>query len=182
MPPRKRAHGITIDEGGANPSKKGRQKRPLSDKDKGKTPRFDRATTGSQVALSEPDDDQPLQSRANSAPPVAPVPLVIPSPRLLNRFKTDGLRTILEEKLLSTEGLKGRCKKKAGDFRHVKSVMVGGVKVGCSSNIINNVLERVTWFEHDCEGLVTAQFLDDLKGWLASLLSDVTPRWMDAGV
>uniref|UniRef100_M1DY64 Polyprotein protein n=1 Tax=Solanum tuberosum TaxID=4113 RepID=M1DY64_SOLTU len=59
--------------------------------------------------------------------------------------------------------------------------MLRGVEVGCS-DIINVVFERATGFEHDYECLVTAQSLDDLKGWLAPLFFDVTPRWMDAGV
>uniref|UniRef100_M1DT02 Putative plant transposon protein domain-containing protein n=1 Tax=Solanum tuberosum TaxID=4113 RepID=M1DT02_SOLTU len=48
-----------------------------------------------------------------------------------------------------------KSKKKASEFRPIKSIMVRGVEVGCCSDIINDVLERATGFEHDSECLGT---------------------------
>ncbi|KAG5589910.1 hypothetical protein H5410_040424 [Solanum commersonii] len=96
---------------------------------------FERVHIDTRTELSKPEDEHPLISQrdeirarsqttstrvpsdaiplaTNSVPaqvlPVTPMPPVISPPRLLNILKGDGLRTTLEEKLLSIEGLDGK--------------------------------------------------------------------------
>uniref|UniRef100_M1DVM5 Putative plant transposon protein domain-containing protein n=1 Tax=Solanum tuberosum TaxID=4113 RepID=M1DVM5_SOLTU len=145
-----------------------------------------------------------------------------PPLRLLNRLKAKGLRTILEEKQLSRDGVVDRhpvvwdtlrynrfeifirpCgpyilawvwefysaygdlvpqrKKKAIAFRPVESVMVRGWQVRCNNDDINFVLDRAINFVHKYHSLTTTETLDDLKGWLAPLIFDTTPRWIEVG-
>uniref|UniRef100_M1DXT9 Putative plant transposon protein domain-containing protein n=1 Tax=Solanum tuberosum TaxID=4113 RepID=M1DXT9_SOLTU len=145
--------------------------------------------------LFEPKEDQPLQSRrdeirarsypdlarvppvptpADSVPTptplVAPVPPVVPPPSILNRFGS----SIYGE-------LVPKSKKKASEFRTVKSVVVRGKEVECNSEYINTVLDRGYDFDHP--NLTTAtSSLDEIKGWLAVLISNTTPRWIKVGV
>ncbi|KAG5585180.1 hypothetical protein H5410_045614, partial [Solanum commersonii] len=98
MPPRKRTQGIAITEGGTNPPKRGRTEPPTAEIRA-------RSHLDSSTALV----DTPAAATVPApTPPVAPVPHLVPPPRLLNKLKVDGLWTILEERLLSTEVLEGR--------------------------------------------------------------------------
>uniref|UniRef100_M1DRF9 Uncharacterized protein n=1 Tax=Solanum tuberosum TaxID=4113 RepID=M1DRF9_SOLTU len=123
-PSQKKAKRITINEGGSRPSQK--RKQDLLPGDKGKRKKhIARKGSAIEPDFSEPEDEQPLihrqnrlrdrpqstpirvtsaatppttESMPNLAPPsVAPsLPVAPPPPRLLNRLKDDGLRTILE--------------------------------------------------------------------------------------
>uniref|UniRef100_M1DHF6 Putative plant transposon protein domain-containing protein n=1 Tax=Solanum tuberosum TaxID=4113 RepID=M1DHF6_SOLTU len=202
----------------------GKGKRPASEAPKHNSDSEGEALN-SQDVLSEPEDDQPLLSwkakirgrsppdsaRAPttifpadtvpaSAPPVAPVPPVqVPPPRLLNRLKANGLQTILEEKLLSTEGLEGKYSalRDTLNFHRFEQftrprvpyiptwvwvfyttygelVLKGKKKASASDRDLGAALAY--------EGLPTTQSLDDLKGWLSLLISNTTPRWIEVGV
>uniref|UniRef100_M1DBS0 Integrase core domain containing protein n=1 Tax=Solanum tuberosum TaxID=4113 RepID=M1DBS0_SOLTU len=68
-----------------------------------------------------------------------------------------------------------KSKKKASEFRSVKSVTVRGVEVNCSEEYVNVVLDRPPGSSLSYDGLLTTQILEDLKGWLSPLITDTTP-------
>uniref|UniRef100_M1DZ75 Putative plant transposon protein domain-containing protein n=1 Tax=Solanum tuberosum TaxID=4113 RepID=M1DZ75_SOLTU len=201
-----------------------------------------------QVVISEPEDDQLLLARRAEmrskrmhdpfsilvphTTPHSPVrdQIVVPTPLAqgppswsLNRLKAEGLRTIIEEKRLSTDSVVDRYpeiwstlkshkfqiftkprdpyihnwirefytaygalvpqgKRKAATFKPVDYVVVKGRKVKCNSDDINVVLECTKNIADDYKSMIKRIALEDMKSWLAPLLSDSTPRWIEAGV
>ncbi|KAG5610153.1 hypothetical protein H5410_021434 [Solanum commersonii] len=146
-PPQNEAKGITFNKGGSRPSQKRKQDLPLGDKGKQKKHIARKGlkdrpqSTAIRVTLAATPPTTKLVPNPE-LPSVAPaLPVAPPPPRQLNRLKGDGLRTILEEKLLSVESLEGK----------------------------------------HAEGFPIISSLDDLKGWLAPKILEITPRWLGAG-
>uniref|UniRef100_M1DTS2 Putative plant transposon protein domain-containing protein n=1 Tax=Solanum tuberosum TaxID=4113 RepID=M1DTS2_SOLTU len=141
----------------------------------------------------------PVPPTPSPSPPPAPAPAQAvvhaplvqgPPPRSLNRLKAEGLRTILEDKRLSTDGVVDIHQEVWNTLRFHKFevftkprgpyIPTWGKKVKSRCSDINAVLGRSTNFMHDYPDLIKKKTLEDLKGWLAPLLSDVTPRWIEA--
>ncbi|KAG5630790.1 hypothetical protein H5410_002507 [Solanum commersonii] len=112
-----------------------------------------------------PPTTEPVPLAPPSVDPTLPV--APPLPRLLNRLKGDGLQTILEEKLLLAEGLEGKhdeARRSSVTAEHIN------IELGQPLHLVLPYL-----------GFSIVPDLDDLKGWLALMISDITPRRLDAG-
>uniref|UniRef100_M1DR31 Putative plant transposon protein domain-containing protein n=1 Tax=Solanum tuberosum TaxID=4113 RepID=M1DR31_SOLTU len=120
----------------------------------------------------------PAQTVVQGPPPQGPPPWS------LNKLKVEGSRTILEEKQLSTDGVVDRYLEMEQEGQHAQA---DGLSDGSRSKIKVQQLghKYCTWcsryFMHEYPNLVKKKTLEDLKSWLAPLLSDATPRWIEGG-
>uniref|UniRef100_M1DLT1 Putative plant transposon protein domain-containing protein n=1 Tax=Solanum tuberosum TaxID=4113 RepID=M1DLT1_SOLTU len=104
---------------------------------------------------------------------LGPIPQLLEScVRDLNQGFRD-LSSYVEARDLMPKG-----KKKASTFKPVYFVKVCDKKVKCHCSDINAVLGCSTDIMHHYIDLVQKKTFEDLKGWLAPLISDATPRFI----
>uniref|UniRef100_M1DTU3 Putative plant transposon protein domain-containing protein n=1 Tax=Solanum tuberosum TaxID=4113 RepID=M1DTU3_SOLTU len=177
--------------------------------------------------MNDPSRIRTLQT-TNSPRPVPAQAVVLaplvqgPPSKSMNRLKTEGVRAIIEEIHLSTDGmidmypeimsclkssnfqiftkslgpyipnfvqefyasyrtLIPQRKKQAATFKPVDDVVVQGKKVKCDSDAINAILDCPDDIDVECQHLIRAKSLDNMKKWLVPLIYDGTPKWLEAG-
>ncbi|KAG5577128.1 hypothetical protein H5410_057262 [Solanum commersonii] len=201
MPHRKRARGIVINKGKANPLKRERRHLLREARARARVPYLRPQIT---TPTGNENDDQPLQSRqleirARSHPNsskalIAPsptadtvptsAPTVIPVlPVIESRWVTNNSRV----EATIHKGPRGKIFQCEEDTPMAQiHIFIRPIRPYIPTWVCefyfaygDLVPQRATRFEHKYKGLATAQSLDDLKGWLSPLIFDTTPRWID---
>ncbi|KAG5628169.1 hypothetical protein H5410_013387 [Solanum commersonii] len=88
---------------------------------------------------------------------------------------------LLKEFYVSYGALIPQSKKQATTFKPVDYIVIWGKKVKCASEVINVVLDYPDDIDDECQYLIKTKTLDNMKKWLAPLISDGTPKWLEIG-
>uniref|UniRef100_M1DMX6 Uncharacterized protein n=1 Tax=Solanum tuberosum TaxID=4113 RepID=M1DMX6_SOLTU len=127
-----------------------------------------------------------------TAPPVLALtlvlaPLVQGPQSKSNREKAEGLRTILEEKRLSIDGVIDKYPDIMECLRYHKFQIFTKPRgpyipnwrrrVKCDNEEINAVLGMPTNIGDHCQYLIRTKKLEEMKEWLTPLIADETPKW-----
>uniref|UniRef100_M1DUG4 Putative plant transposon protein domain-containing protein n=1 Tax=Solanum tuberosum TaxID=4113 RepID=M1DUG4_SOLTU len=158
MPPRKRAKGIVINEDAATSKSKAIEPLTTSGKGKGK---------GKAPIAESPEVSSDSEGVYATH---------------LTTFESEGEQYDPQEFYTTYGALVPQGNRKAATFRPVDYVVVRGRKVKCDSDDINVVLECTNNIADDYQSMIKRTSLEYMKSWLAPLLSNNTPRWIEVGV
>uniref|UniRef100_M1DL53 Uncharacterized protein n=1 Tax=Solanum tuberosum TaxID=4113 RepID=M1DL53_SOLTU len=186
LPPRNKAKGIKINEG-ATVSKrkatklsttvgkaKGKGKAPTSlEENQSATSGDDKLIIAQRAKLRSKMLNDP--SRIRNPPPTTPTPQV-PEQAIVLAPPIQGPPPKSVNSALIPRG-----KKPSAKFKAVDCVVFRGKKVQYDSSAITVVLGCTATLEDNCQIMINKTSLEDMKEWLAPLISDGTLKWLKVG-